>query len=342
MPYVSMLLVFVLLAAWVVGGGSMVLSAFKTRGWPRVAKILGGFLMMVGATGFFGAALASMGAFNWLPPSFEWPVGKATGVVSTEDHYYIVPHDPVSRIQVYDQNWKFVRGWSVSAGGGSLHVYITDTNHIHLLARRNKHLVYDLNGRLLSEGFSDNHGDAYSSLPPGRTYMVPTPIFLWVFSGPFASWLTAGAGVLLLVAADKAGKTRKKPVPPVARKSISIDLPALKRLLSFEYVQAFKCDKPHSFTEHPVSSCGVPIHDQRFYLVSSRALMRFHQTPVQTMTFFPRNELLKDWDYDILALRLADKVVPVVLFFYTRQGRPASLDFEKLSATVTVSESKAA
>ena len=45
--------------------------------------------------------------------------GFAKGVVSTEDHYFVVPHTPSGRVQIYDSNWKFLWGWNVEAGAGT-------------------------------------------------------------------------------------------------------------------------------------------------------------------------------------------------------------------------------
>lgn len=340
MSYVSILFVLVVLAAWLFAGIHTLISAFKTRGWRRAAKLLAGVLIIVGGVGFFGAALAGTGAFGWLPASFEWPVGRATGVVSTPDGYFIVPHVPAGRIQVYDQNWKFVRGWNVNARGGGFRLYVADTNRIHMLAvRGKKHNVYDLNGTLLSESTYDRASNAYSLVPPGKICLVPTPLLLWVFSGPFLSWLAAGSGILLLGASEKLGKSRSKAAKANHRKHISIDIQALKRLLSFEYVQVFDIDRlepPFSFTEHPVPSCGVPIRDPRFHLAGSRAMMRLVQTLAQPTMFIPRRELLKEWEFDLLAVCLAQKGIRVLLLFFTSDGRPEALDIDAVSAAVVV------
>ena len=146
------------------------------------------------------------------------------------------------------------------------------------------------------------------------------------------------AGILLVVVNHRAGKVRAgagKPAPP---KTISIDLHALKKLLPFDYVQVFDIDRlepPYQFTEHPVPSCGVPIRDTRFPTVSSHLMMRFARTEERPVMFVPREELLRDWEFDVVAVLLSDKAIPVLLFFYTRHGRPDSLDLKALSVAIT-------
>ena len=73
----------------------------------------------VGAMGFLGSMLSAVGGLNWLPDSFEWPAGYVDGVVYTNNGIYIVPLTPSGRVQLYDAEWKFIRGWHVDAGGGT-------------------------------------------------------------------------------------------------------------------------------------------------------------------------------------------------------------------------------
>ena len=190
-----------ILAAWLWGAVSIIWAAKKDGKFRRLLGFIGGTCMGVGAIGFFGTALVSM--VDWLPGSFEWPIGFTKGVVATSDHYFIVPHTPSGRVQVYDESWKFIRGWHVDARSGTFKLNLSDTNHIHVItARGNMHYVFDLEGNLLSADSYPSTG--YSSFPSeGRAYAVPTPIWLWAFSRPFHSWLVALVGVVLIIARDK-------------------------------------------------------------------------------------------------------------------------------------------
>jgi hypothetical protein len=52
-----------------------------------------GSFVVLGALGYFGSALLSLGMIH-LPPSIEWPAGYVDGVVTSQDGKYIVPRVP--------------------------------------------------------------------------------------------------------------------------------------------------------------------------------------------------------------------------------------------------------
>ena len=200
----------VLLAVWLFAAVCQIREAMRLKSWHRLVTLVAATLLAIGAIGFFGSGLVAEGGSKWLPNSFEWPAGYCNGVVMTRDHYYIVPLAPVSRVQVYDRNWKFIRGWNVDAAGGMFKLFVTDTNHIHVVtARRMMHYEFDLKGELLSSTTYPDTGTGYSSFPSeGGSYVVPTPLLLWVFSSPFLSWLAAVMGIGLLIATDKKGRPK--------------------------------------------------------------------------------------------------------------------------------------
>ena len=194
-------MVLTILAVWLWFAAREIYGAIKTRNAKGLLGLVAGTFLAIGAIGFFGAALASM--TDWLPNSFEWPIGEAKGAVTTDDHYHVVPHTPAGRIQVYNNKWIFIRGWHVDASSGTFKLYISETNRINVItARRQMHYVYNIDGKLLSAVNYPVTG--YSSFPnTGEICRVPTPIWLWVFTGPFYSWLVAIAGFGLLFAKNK-------------------------------------------------------------------------------------------------------------------------------------------
>src|SRR3984957_4348023 len=85
---------------------------------PDQAKWIAGLmylLVLVGAGGFFAAALSATGIIK-LPSSYEWPAGYVRGGVTTADGKYIVPLMPSGRLQIYDSQWHFIRSWKVGTG----------------------------------------------------------------------------------------------------------------------------------------------------------------------------------------------------------------------------------
>src|SRR5438270_13980897 len=112
------------------------LSAKGGTRWRRGATIAASCFMVVGAAGFFGSGLSAVGGHNWLPSSFEWPMGYAQGVVTTREGLHVVPHTPTGRIQIYDADWSFVRGWHVEAGGGDFRLLEPAMGQLHVITAR--------------------------------------------------------------------------------------------------------------------------------------------------------------------------------------------------------------
>jgi hypothetical protein len=143
-------------------------------------------LILIGASGFFAAALSATGVLK-LPTYREWPAGYVSGVVTAADGKYIVPLVPSGRVQLYDSQWHFIRGWNVAAGGGDFKVQYSPNAVIEVFtARGEHHYSFTEDGHLVSS--TRILPDTFSSLPTGQSVVVPTSPLLWVFSSPFLSW----------------------------------------------------------------------------------------------------------------------------------------------------------
>jgi hypothetical protein len=158
-----------------------------------------GLFVLLGAAGFFGAALSATGMLK-LPKSFEWPAGYVTGVVRTTEGEYVVPLVPSGRIQIYDSSWHFLRGWHVDAEGGDFVVDAPQDGTIEVFTARGRHhYSFTKEGGLISATtLSGNMSDLRKT---GESLMVPTSPLLWVFSSPFLSigLATIGFGGMTIV-----------------------------------------------------------------------------------------------------------------------------------------------
>ncbi len=145
-----------------------------------------GLLILIGAGGFFAAGLAANGILK-VPKSFEWPVGYANDVVTMPGGNRIVPLVPSGRVQIYDSQWHFIRGWQVDAEGGDFKVGFTPEGVIEVFTARGGHYYsFTQKGDLISAKILTQQFD---SLPQtGQWVLVPTSPLLWVFSSPFLSW----------------------------------------------------------------------------------------------------------------------------------------------------------
>ena len=164
-----------------------------------MAGFAGRGMLVIGVCGFFGSGLSAMGGLNWLPSSFEWPVGYARGVVTTSDNQNIVPHTESGRIQVYDPHWNFVTGWPIDALAGIFKLEVADDDRIHVITARGRwHYVFEIDGTLASK---ETYAPAtYDSFPDnGKSIVVATAPWLWPFSNPLISWFVGAIGMGILV-----------------------------------------------------------------------------------------------------------------------------------------------
>ena len=151
MSILAMILVGSIGGLFVVACAVAPFASPRPSGRKRVCLFIGSGLAVVGALGFFGSAFSSAGGLNWLPDSFEWPAGYVTGVATTPNGLFIVPLTPSGRIQVYDADWKFVRGWHLDAGGGTFKVRALAADRIEVFTARGQwHYVFDEQGRMIS------------------------------------------------------------------------------------------------------------------------------------------------------------------------------------------------
>lgn len=172
-------------------------SLTKTPRWKRLSAFAGSGMLAIGTCGFFGSALSVAGGLNWLPSSFEWPVGYAQGVVTTSDHQKIVLLRACGRIQVYDPDWNFVTGWPIQAGPASK-LNVAEDDRIQVITSLDQsHYVFELDGTLVSK---EAYAPAtYESFPDnGKSMVVPTALWLWPFSHPLISWVFFAIGISIV------------------------------------------------------------------------------------------------------------------------------------------------
>jgi len=165
--------------------------------WAYVPTVLATLLALVGVISFIAPFIAVVGGLNWLPPSFEWPVGHAAGVTTMRNGYHVVLLDGAPRIQVYDPNWRFVRGWFFASRGEIFYLVPSRQDRIEAFSARHRargntglHFVFTLNGDLISRGDYSLDDNTYHSIVNHATsVVVPTSIWLWPFSNPAHGWL---------------------------------------------------------------------------------------------------------------------------------------------------------
>jgi hypothetical protein len=201
-------LTLLLLAVWIIQALFIVFTQ-KKFSWRSVLNFVASACMIVGALGVFGTDLSANAGLGF-SKSFEWPIGSASGAVKLSDGTIIVPHGPTGRIQVYNQDLEFQRGWHIDAGGGVFKLVPADENSFYIYTLRNgMEYQYDADGSLLS---SEQYTGSYSEvISPAFSVSIPTPFYLMVFTNPLYSWVVGLIGLLLILITGEAFTKAAKP-----------------------------------------------------------------------------------------------------------------------------------
>lgn len=176
---------------------------------------LAGMLLTLYATcAFYGSYMSALGYFDRLPQSFEWPMGRPNGVITMRDGTHVVPHPPSGRVQIYDRDWRFVRGWHVERGGDfTLEESGIDSFYV-ATARGSFLYLYRVSGDLLARG-PDFLG-VYGSADRGPRVTIRTPFWLLPFASPGLAMLIGLPGFVILAIVVHRSATGRETAPSAA------------------------------------------------------------------------------------------------------------------------------
>jgi len=165
---------------------------------------------------------------GWITPETQLPLGDLHCIALDSQGRIYCGLGFYSRVQVYDSQGRFLRGWQVDAGGGMLRMNMTEDDRLEVEAgRRDRVFTFDPNGSVLEshqmtavqrESFdrmdqlvaTDSLGRTFAVRSQlfwprvvredqaGRTTVVSMPWYLWPIMGPFPAWGFAFAGILAL------------------------------------------------------------------------------------------------------------------------------------------------
>ena len=170
----------------------------KAQAWAKQRlAILGTILVALGATPLVANQLEAMDLMNWLPPAFEWPSGFAP-VASTPSGIHVVSLIPSARIQIYDRDWHFIRGWNVGTFGAGFYATPLAADRIEVAPEHGpRQYVFSLSGNLVAV---ENHPAIHSQILMTLTkaQYVPTRWWLFPISEPLWSITVWGIGMGLL------------------------------------------------------------------------------------------------------------------------------------------------
>lgn len=236
-------------------------SFWRLSGWRAPLGFLGGLVFAYGGAAFYGLFLSPI---IRLPPGTAWPMGRADQVIQIADGRRIAVNTAASRIQIYDREWNFIRGWVVNAGGGTFKVQVRPEGTLEVrTARGSSRYVFNLEGGELESGASPHSEFAGFPATGGPGY-VPTPRWLMPFSSPIIAWIVAAIGMIFLACIDpkRFPWRRKRPFNPswAIPRFVAILAPAWLLTICFpEAVSPPPSVKPASSAASPQSTSAVPI-----------------------------------------------------------------------------------
>jgi hypothetical protein len=160
----------------------------------RLLLIVSGVLTLVGGESFFAPSLLLSGVVQ---PSanFDWPAGFVSGVVQTPDNLWVVPEISPGRVQVYDSNWHFLRGWQVKSFGKKFRIACNSAGTIGVFTAQGT--FFTENGLQTADFFREEDvSDTSGSTSGTKSLLVPTRLWLMPLADPVAAWTLAAFGGL--------------------------------------------------------------------------------------------------------------------------------------------------
>ena len=209
----------------------------KKRRRKEPLFLIGSFLVLVGFTGFLSGFFSAFGLLSWIPGNIKFPLADVKGIDINRDGKLFVASGFYSRIQMYNPQGEFVRGWFLThIGGGAIKIRINDNNEVEVAGLRGDAVeVFDESGRLLKyKKYDDvdfwdyfvqkgNHlldkstgcrydveGWVYPKIiqtcPDGKKVICKNAFYLFPLQGPFQAIVTAMVGMYLMGLAEKKKK----------------------------------------------------------------------------------------------------------------------------------------
>lgn len=179
-----------------------------------VLRGLSGFLVVFGAFSFFVPFVAVVGGLPFLGNGFEWPAGYSNNVVIDPEGNHIVAIPWMGRIQIYDAERRFVRGWWVPGGGDSdVKLRLLERGNIQVWqSKQNRGFAFARDGKLLWQLKITPDEFKNAQATPYRSTSFATRWYCWPLVHPICGWLTAvvgGIGGGLLAKLERRSKGNK-------------------------------------------------------------------------------------------------------------------------------------
>ena len=176
----------------------------------RAATLSSVVLFVYGAVAFSTPAFIGSVKPNRIGARTEMPVGWVEDAFVDRYGTIYCASAAWYRVQLYDHEKRFIRGWFVNASG-SLMIRVDAEGHVRVLAPRPElEFVFDDHGRQLwSESYSPRKRREYDVAE--ETVMIPTAWYLLPFAHPPLGWVMSFVGMAVLAAMSKRRVRHRRP-----------------------------------------------------------------------------------------------------------------------------------
>jgi hypothetical protein len=212
---------------WLFSATRGIVRLYKSdRGATRDVVIAMGAWVLVGGCSWFAYALIGEQILS-VPNSFELPAGYVSGVRTMADGDHVVPLQAESRVQIYDANWRFLRGWEVYGEGPMTLECFPDGTFVVYQDKPPFQYTYAEDGELISRA---PFYEELNPLPSQGPYVeVPTSGVGWLLSSPTASYGMLILGSIGLALVRIYGKSKNdSPDSPSATEKYSGGAPSMR------------------------------------------------------------------------------------------------------------------
>lgn len=208
----------------------------------KILLVVGMIFILFGVTGFFSVFFSALDMLRWIPGNIELPLAGIDGIDVNREGKLFVASKYYNRIQVYNTNGDFIRGWFLNNTGSIyLKIRINDNNKVEVASLRGSKIdVFDENGKLIkTRKFDEDDTDFFDSfeqkgkhlfdklrrchydvegwvfqgiiqtVPDGKKKIGKNAFYLFPFQGPFQGWATAIFGGFLITRAEKKKKKKR-------------------------------------------------------------------------------------------------------------------------------------
>lgn len=203
----AVLLLYMFAIVGPLGALGFVLEAVQKKRKAIVLACVVAVLFAYGWAAFVVQGLGACGGLSFLGEAFEWPIFFTSGTVEDSLGRRYVPHTRAGRIQVYDSEGNFLRGWFLNTGGGVFKLHVTEDDELEVfIASGDRHLVFAADGSLLREGHYP--GESYDVLPVGPycEISLTVPWYLFPLTSPVVAWLVVVMGITGMMIFKKCSK----------------------------------------------------------------------------------------------------------------------------------------